>query len=641
MKLVSIELHNIGLYRDQCLFFQYAENGVTLFWGNNGAGKTTLLSSIKISLLGQRAFASSEDYIDYVAKNLISSRLNKETGEASIRVSFELIEDNERVVYSLLRGWRFKDSTLTEDVSFYKKGEKLDFIQSERLQNKIHSILPPSLMDVLIFDGENAIDLLRKDQMPVLIKNIVYSIFGMDVYSKTTKDLALCLKGISNVQRAGEEEMRAIEIASRYKQALATQRGLKKLHEDVFGQKAAKQAVLNSYIRKLSQRIGMNFSEVESIKNDLSNLQDNRKRMQSDLRTVVEDILPFRILLPRLLELEEQANREQPYNVLKSIRALKYFFRDDSESLSDLGKLEGKVQFNEDEENVIGMSDADIIALRKAITLAQSYSKEQLASFVKDKNSAYDIIKGIVDSLGKLSDPAAKDLLSAIETCSDELDALCASLEELEQKLKASEEELAKAKKEYDDLKKRVSASKKSSNAYLEISRYKIALEDFVEAQTVSICERLNKAIYKDLSIIGYRNSSIKKIEIDPKTFDITLFEAGGKPIPSSVFSAGEKQILLGLILKNSLSISGIDGFFLFDTPVGRLDMSNRSIFTNEVIFKVAKQVMVFATDSDYSKSDYEKIKNRLSAENILLRDENDQIVIVPGSIYKSGEGSL
>ncbi len=84
------------------------------------------------------------------------------------------------------------------------------------------------------------------------------------------------------------------------------------------------------------------------------------------------------------------------------------------------------------------------------------------------------------------------------------------------------------------------------------------------------------------------------------------VFETGARLIPSDLFSAGEKQLLLGLVIKEALSLSHNDTFFLFDTPVGRLDSGNRKLFTNEVIFKAASQVFVFATDSDYSENDYE-----------------------------------
>ena len=98
--------------------------------------------------------------------------------------------------------------------------------------------------------------------------------------------------------------------------------------------------------------------------------------------------------------------------------------------------------------------------------------------------------------------------------------------------------------------------------------------------------------------------------------------------------SAGEKQILLGLVIKESLRLAKSDTFFLFDTPVGRLDTKNRSIFTDQVILKIADQVMIFATDSDYTMSDYKNLNGKFTQELRLSRNENDEIVAIKGSIY-------
>ena len=87
-------------------------------------------------------------------------------------------------------------------------------------------------------------------------------------------------------------------------------------------------------------------------------------------------------------------------------------------------------------------------------------------------------------------------------------------------------------------------------------------------------------------------------------------------------------------MIKSSLHISKINTFFLFDTPVGRLDVGNREIFTKEIILKVADQVIVFATDSDYSSSDYQNIKSSINQELKLGRNNKDEIIVSEGSIY-------
>lgn len=175
---------------------------------------------------------------------------------------------------------------------------------------------------------------------------------------------------------------------------------------------------------------------------------------------------------------------------------------------------------------------------------------------------------------------------------------------------------------------------KKTSNTYTNVLAYRELIDEFISKNIIKICNDLNHSILNELGRINFRNGSIKKVEISPKNFEVKLYERNNKLVSSSLFSAGEKQILLGLVIKQSLELSENDTFFLFDTPVGRLDMNNRSLFTNEVIMKISDQVIVFATDSDYSKNDYDLIKENVTQELNLKRNDNDEIIVINNSIY-------
>lgn len=635
MKIIDIQLHNIGLYKDQTVLFPCGTKEAILFWGNNGAGKTTLLTSIKVGLLGQRAISGSfEKYCDYISSNLISTRWDRSKGNASIRISVEIIDNNERKIYSILREWSFVNDVLSEDTSIFQKSEKLDFIQAEKIQHRINAALPPSLMDVLIFDGENAINLLQKDQMPSLIKNIIYSIFGMDLYAQTVRDLNSCLKKVTVANNAQEDEIVGVEISSRYRQVLNENKVYRTSFNELQNKRKQKLIILNAAIKRLSQIIGIDFETIEEVKKDVTGLQENQKKLQSEIKFITEEILPLKLLQPDINRIIKKSEEEQPYRVLQTIKALKGYFIQDKEALENLLSLEKKIDVSADNEIVLALSDSDLLLFRKVQSLLETYTKNKLMAYLDQRSSTFSTIKEKIGSLDKLSDPEAKNLLLSIEEISAELDQINEDLVQAENCLTSSEASLVEAKKQYEDYKKAVTLSKKTSNSYIQIVLYRDSIEEFIESKTVNICSSLNKAICIELQRINYRNSSIREVEIDPKSFSIGLYEIGHKLIPSNVFSAGEKQILLGIIIKESLRISGLNGFFLFDTPVGRLDMSNRSIFTNEVIFKVAQQVMVFATDSDYSKSDYESIKTRLTQERLLTRNEHDQIEVRSGSIY-------
>ena len=199
--------------------------------------------------------------------------------------------------------------------------------------------------------------------------------------------------------------------------------------------------------------------------------------------------------MPKLLWLQQRTEQEQPYNVLQSIKALQFYFKDDPDSRQVLSRLESKINVVSDDAEIVGMSNTDVALLSRTIDVLKEYSKTRLRDSITKKNSTFDQIKERIGALDKLSDPAAVEQLSIIESVSSEIDGLNVQLEELNGQLRRADEELAAAKKEYDDLKKNATATRKSSNAYVEMTRYRDALEDFIENKVSSICGSLDKGI--------------------------------------------------------------------------------------------------------------------------------------------------
>lgn len=228
----------------------------------------------------------------------------------------------------------------------------------------------------------------------------------------------------------------------------------------------------------------------------------------------------------------------------------------------------------------------------------------------------------------------SKTLLSELEKLHEEIEQNNSDIIKLQKELGDTNIVLDEAKSQFEILKKEILGRKKTSNSYSNVMLYKDAIDQFISENVNSICDSLNQAVTDELRNIHFRNDSIDRVEISPKSFEMKVYEASARLIPSDLFSAGEKQLLLGLVIKEALSLAHNDTFFLFDTPVGRLDSGNRKLFTNQVIFEAASQVFVFATDSDYSSIDYDRIKDRITTEMVLKRNENDQIVMLPGSMY-------
>lgn len=636
MKIKNIELHNIGLYKTQKIDVYSPSKAVYMFWGNNGAGKTTLLNSIKTGLLGCRLFGLDYDeYSSFVKEKLISSRVEEKNTKAYIRICLEMKEQNELKDYTIERSFIVIDDVLEENLDIYRGKETLDFIEKEQFLNKIELYLPPSLLNVIIFDGENAISILDKDEMHKLVKNIIYAVFGMDVYSNLIKDLNTYLKNMTiNENNTSQDQINLISSESKYKECNLEVNSINSTLETYKKKKNSLLSSLNVLLKRIANKTGVAFDEIESIKDELSNMQSNKKNLDDEIKYINEEILPLKILHKKIKKLLIELEEERPYMVLNDVKSLKIFFANDSKAIENLNELEKKINANKNIDIKYNLSEESLKIIQNTDKLLDSFTVDKLNSYYSNKSSAFAMLKVKIDSVEKLNDNESKEILSSIEELYVQLSDTQAKIDSLMASLDDKTNELIAVKSQYETLKKQMTALKKESNSYVNIQLYKDAIESFLDLNIKDICERLSASVLKELKRIGFRNNSIKKVFVSPKNYEVHLYEENGRLIPSKLFSAGEKQILLGLVLKESISLSKIDTFFLFDTPVGRLDMNNRKIFTEEVIFKVSDQSIVFATDSDYSKKDYSIIKSKLTNEYRLARNKKDQIVVAKGSIY-------
>ena len=636
MKIKNIELHNIGLYKTQSIDLYSPSKAVYMFWGNNGAGKTTLLNSIKTGLLGSRAFGSDyEDYCAFVKDKLISSRVDDNKSKAYIKICLEMKEQNELVNYTIERTFEVIEDVLEESLEIYKQEERLDFIAKEQFLNKIEINLPPSLLDVIIFDGENAISILDKDEMHKLVRNIIYAVFGMDVYSNLIKDLSLYLKNMTiNENNSSEDQINLISLESKYKECNLEVNAISSSLDTYKKQRTVLLSNLNALLKKITNKTGVAFDEIVNIKDELANLQSNKKHLDEEIKYINEEILPLKILHKRIKKLLVELEAERPYMVLNDLHSLMTFFEKDQDAVKELKELEEKITVGKEVAIKYNLSEDKLKTIQNIDKLLDSFTADKLNSYYSTKSSAFAQLKAKIDSLEKLNDDESKEILSSIEDIYIQLNDVQSNIDSLTVSLEEKTAALNIVKNEYETLKKQMTVLKKESNSYVNIHLYKDAIETFLELNIKDICEKLSRLVLGEIRRIHFRNDSITKVYISPKNYEVHLYEESGKLIPPKLFSAGEKQILLGLVLKESISLSNIDTFFMFDTPVGRLDMANRKIFTEEVIFKVSDQSIVFATDSDYSKKDYSIIKAKLTNEYKLTRNKKDQIVVTKGSIY-------
>ena len=636
MKLNYIELHNIGLYKDEIISFQSnKKKDINFIWGNNGAGKTTFINSIKVGLLGSSSLSGSySEYCDFVRTNMISSRVGDEASEASIKISIELKENNSRNEYLLERKWYFTASEFEEKTNIYQNNSLLDYERKEQIQNLISRNLPSSLLDVIVFDGESVITILSENKMDELIKGIVYSVFGMDIYAQLSKDLSSYLRSAkSDDSISAGEQVNLIKLENAYRSLLSKNNKITSLIAAEEANRIAISRKTKLLANKFTEKTGVSISDIDDIGDKLSDIENKKEKMDAEIKYINEEILPLKLVHARIRRILDRINNERPYLVLKSIEELRRYFSNSKEALELVSDLQKMIPEN-DIEIHYNLSESDYQTVVSINSILDRFHKDQLLSNLEGKNEFVQKLRDKLTTAGKIEDPESQSILAELEAAYTELEQSKQSLYMMNKESEENRSVLLDAKNEYESFKQILRKRKKDSTSYVNAMLYKDALDEFINENVVSICQELNHNVLNELRKIRFRNDSISKIEISSKNFEMKIYEKNGNLIPSNLFSAGEKQVLLGIVLKEALSIAQIDTFFLFDTPVGRLDSTNRRIFTNEVIFDVSDQVFVFATDTDFSKADYEAIQSQITSEKLLQRNQSDEIIMKSGGIY-------
>ena len=277
-------------------------------------------------------------------------------------------EQNELKDYTIERTFNVIDDVLEESLDIYKDNETLDFVEKEQFLNKIELHLPPSLLDVIIFDGENAISILDKDEMHKLVKNIIYAVFGMDVYSNLIKDLGTYLKNMTiNENNTSQDQLNLIALESKYKECNLEVNSINSTLETYKKQKNSLLSNLSVLLKRITNKTGVAFDEIVNIKDELSNLQSNKKHLDEEIKYINEEILPLKILHKKIKQLLLELEQERPYMVLNDVRSLKSFFANDPKAIKSLEELEQKInagknvdiKYNLSEENLKLIQNVD------------------------------------------------------------------------------------------------------------------------------------------------------------------------------------------------------------------------------------------------------------------------------------------
>lgn len=637
MILKKLIIDNYGLYRGQTTFDlapkENSEKGgpVILFGGQNGAGKTTLFETFKVLLYGKGAFGKKVSEAKY--KSILRSKIHRATNavlktqRASIALEFEHVTSGEYHTIFAQRAWTMNGGDgVVETLTIYRDGEQIHEVTNEFWQGFVEEIIPFRLSSLFFFDGEKIKSIADDENGNEALADSIKTLLGLDIVERLKSDLSIYRS--RQAQLFSDTEFN-LAITAYEKDITEARLEIEMLKEDLASLQTKIDGV-NSTIsnkEKTLQKEGHVFAQQrENLVKRKAEIIQSLEETRKSAKEAYESLYPFALCpsvtegLLKQIELDKKARHVEI--IEKELRELEATLLD---RLSDTSKtalsIVSKV-VNETISNYLqagltdafGLSDKDTALMTSWINRANSEVKPLIGVLSEQVEALTGELRKVENEILKApNDSVLRPLIEDLNESNKRLGSLQHSYSNKENKLRLTGNKLEEAKRNLDKTVAQFKSNDDTGKRIELAGRIQTAMTDYSDKLTRAKVEELRTTVAECFNRISRKEGLVNKIEIDPETFAVTLFDRYGNALPKEELSAGEKQMYAVAMLWGLSKTSGRPLPVIIDTPLGRLDSEHRGNLVRNYFPHAAEQVLILSTDTEIDQQWYEELGPHIS----------------------------
>ncbi|KKK39214.1 hypothetical protein WQ57_05480 [Mesobacillus campisalis] len=636
MLINEIQLTNIGPYRGINTFDLRpdGDKNVVLVGGENGAGKTTLLNAIKLGLFGSYGFGFKSDNSEYFKR--VQGFLNKDAkkiGENNYRIqlNISLVDNFEKVNYTLYRHWKYSNNKLKELFEIVANGKHFSEYDIELFQSKMKEIMPPHLLDLCLFDGEEISRIVNEDLLSDYLKNLSRVVFNLDLFETMENDLENYSSQNFDVNKMASLEKELFTLNTEEKDLKSKISTIQKNIDNLLNKK---QEYVDDYQRvknDFEKNGGLVKDKRDEILTQIHNIESKRKQNIEIVKEFVSNTLPFYLAKELLLETRDQIKEEEQFQLYKQMDQK----LTDQNLVNILSSIPG--QFEPDssialKEQLLQLMKpkTDTIQIHGASFSESSLIENMVLTISSNMNlrnlNTIEENKSLLQELYELRQRLkANDSTNEFSDMIRDMEKNQEAIQQIDEEMKAHQKDLSSLK---DKLIQTMSAIEKIQNTLKDQDKTK---SSFLESQKIIALSRRFREIQlrKKLQQVQIEASTmIKKIfrkqnyvsyiNINYETYEVFLFDSQKEEIEKTTLSAGEKEILLISLIWAIFKCSGRKVPFIFDTLLGRLDKTHKAAVLTEFIPNCGRQAIILSTDSEIDEHHYKILAGYISKEYML-----------------------
>lgn len=613
-----------------------AEKPLILIGGDNGSGKTSIHEAINYALYEDDdlpGIATRPNYLRAVSDRLNRRALDEGNTDYAVALDLLVSDGSAERRFRIERQW---DANLAErrvecsKVTVSESGRPIDWIDEDSpayLQDFIRSLLPPRVAPFFFFDGERIQEFAEDSQQERGMIDAIEDILHINVYKRLRGDLKKYV-----VDHVETHEIKSVQTDDFFKY----QQEVERIESDLEA-KRDREADIEREIDELKARRKRSEDELRRIASPHASQRDElileQERLEKELEQAKTDVrkafeaLPIMLagsLADRLRQtlLDEQRVLATPEGRAELRRKSelieqRVFVSPSPPPPEGIGLSGAQVDFYRkryrtaaDEileltpENGPRVRLHDIGDAQRQRILARLDEVGQIANTLREgierRERLSSDLRDVQTKLQATSDdPHILELIEEKQNIDEQVGRLDSELTAMKGEIQRLQADLARRRRQVEDGQEKRKATTEAKRVVRLARDARRVLGDFITELGHKKLETLRQRFDEMYGRLRKPEDPVRYVEIDPQTWQVILKDEKGRALEKRVFSAGMKEMWALSLLWALGRASGQELPIVIDTPVARLDTTNRRVLFEKYLPHAGHQVVVLSTDTE------------------------------------------
>lgn len=625
---------------------------IFLVGGMNGAGKTSLMEAINICLYGERP--------DVIYKAINRKELSK--GNAFVSFDLELETDKMETIL-IKRTWSAGASDhpmvkdLDEKLVVVKDGKRVSVQNKEMWQNYINATIPKSITQFFFFDGEKIQEIASDDHSEVRLKSSLEAALGIQYISRLSEDvLYLKQEERKNFVEISDEDInfKESELKKEQRKLQSKKNELADLQNELEDFKNQKEEASQRFLAIFN----INPESSEEIKQkEKKRIQLSTRSSQIDvqIKSLTEQYLPWAIAgklfepLKTQIEIERNAQKGKFFaeNAPQLAKQIVYAIDNPEPATgnplteSQKSKIEKRLlnffsdsATQKDVAKVLNLSDRDAAKVLNKIDEIDQSDVLQLQDLIAEKQEVDNEMASIQSGLqSRGNSESERDLFDSLQetmdSCQIQIGRLSVRINNLQEDIAIVETKIKEIEIELNKLYERYNLSKEKVVFIEECDAIANMLNDYIVKLRKNKIQLLRDKTLEMYLRLSNKADLTKSIDIDDKTYEMTIKDKNGMVMRKSGLSAGEKEVFAISLLWGLAQTSQLNLPIIIDTPLSRLDSVHRDNIVKYYFSNAAEQVIILSTDTEIDNNYFKNLESNLTGAVRLEFNRTNQLTTV------------